>query len=70
MPGGRWDKPKSRNVGLFIDLSLYMAHGEMRSLEWADAVHIATAFGRGDNSLLAVTDREMRQIDALQDRLI
>jgi len=23
MPGERWDKPESRNVGLFIDLSLY-----------------------------------------------
>nr|MBC8492804.1 hypothetical protein [Chloroflexota bacterium] len=23
MSGGCWDKPKSRNVGLFIDLSLY-----------------------------------------------
>jgi len=47
-----------------------MAHREMQSLEWADAVHIATAFGRGDDSLLAVTDREMRQVSVLQDRLV
>ena len=59
-------------VAAFCDApaDVLMAYGEMRSLEWADAVHIATAFGRGDDSLLAVTDREMRQVSVLQDRLV
>jgi len=53
-----------------VPADVLMEYGKVRSLEWADAVHIATAFGRGNNSLLAVTDREMRQIDIMQGRLI
>ena len=53
-----------------VPSDVLMEDGKARSLEWADAVHIATAFGRGDNSLLAVKDEEMRQVDILQGRLI
>jgi predicted nucleic acid-binding protein len=53
-----------------VPADVSMKHGKVRSLEWADAVHIATALGRGDNSLLAVADREMQQVDVLQTRLI
>jgi predicted nucleic acid-binding protein len=66
-------EPVDENLVLaFCDVptDVLMANGELRSVEWADAVHIATAFGRGYDSLLAVTDREMRQVNMLQDRLI
>jgi len=51
-------------VAAFCDVpsDALMTRGRMQSLEWTDAVHIATAFGRGSDSLLAVTDQEMRQI--------
>jgi len=58
-------EPVDENLVLaFSDVpaGVLMEHGKARSLEWADAVHIATAFGRGDNSLLAVTDGEMRRV--------
>jgi len=66
-------EPVDENLVLvFSDVpaDVLMEYGKTRTLEWADAVHIATAFGRGDNSLLAVTDREMRRVDILQGRLI
>ena len=44
--------------------------GEVRSLEWTDAIHLATAFVRGDTAKLAVTDQEMQEVPALQGRLV
>lgn len=66
-------EPVDENLVLeFCDVppDILMADGRTRSLEWPDAVHVATAFGRGDNSLLATTDRELQRIEALQNRLV
>jgi len=59
-------------VEAFCDVptDILTARGEMRSLEWADTIHVAVAFGRGDNCLLAATDGEIRRIDVLQNRLL
>jgi predicted nucleic acid-binding protein len=71
-PGWFVIEPVDENLVLtFCDVptDVLTTRGQMRSLEWSDAVHVATAFGRGDDSFLAATDREMCQIDALRDRL-
>jgi predicted nucleic acid-binding protein len=59
-------------VEAFCDVptDIRTAQGKMRSLEWPDAIHIAVAFGRGDDCLLAATDSEIRRIEVLQNRLI
>jgi len=53
-----------------VPADVNMINGESRSVEWTDAIHIATALIRGADTRLAVTDREMRQIVMLGDRLI
>jgi predicted nucleic acid-binding protein len=59
-------------VSTLCDVPAYvkMAQGNFRSLEWTDAVHIATVFIRGTDTRLAASDREMRQVVALEDHLI
>lgn len=66
-------EPVDENLVLaFCDIptDVLTTHGQIRSLEWPDAVHIATAFGRGDDSLLAVTDVQIRRVAILQGRLV
>jgi predicted nucleic acid-binding protein len=59
-------------VSLLCDVpaDVQMTQGGIRSIEWTDAVHIATAFIRGPGTRLAVTDREMRQVPGLEHYLI
>lgn len=53
-----------------VPADVEMTQGNSRSIEWTDAVHIATAFIRGMDTCIAVTDREMCQVDGLSGRLI
>ena len=51
-------------VSVLCEVPAYvrMAQGERRSIEWTDAVHIATVLIRGEGARLAASDREMRRI--------
>lgn len=49
-----------------VPADVQVVQGNTRSIEWTDAVHIATAFIRGTDARLAVTDREMRQAGILE----
>jgi predicted nucleic acid-binding protein len=52
-------------VSILCEVPAYvrMAQGERRSIEWTDAVHMATVLIRGEGARLAASDREMRQVD-------
>ena len=39
-------------------------------IEWTDAVHVATAFSRGDSSFVLTTDSKISAIPTLQNRLL
>jgi len=47
-----------------------MPDGNLRSLEWTDAVHLATACVRGADTQMAASDREMRQYVPLRHNLM
>lgn len=50
----------------YIPTHIKIARGdtdnEIRAIEWTDAIHIATAKARGENTLLAATDREIEPV--------
>jgi len=47
-----------------------LPNGSIRSIEWADAIHIATAMSRGEGCLLAITDWTMKEVDVVRERII
>jgi len=59
---------------LFLDLLrippyVTMPGGQLKNIEWADAIHLATALSR-ENCLLATTDSRLKQINAFQSHII
>ncbi|MCP4150655.1 MAG: PIN domain-containing protein [bacterium] len=46
-----------------------MPGGDYKNIEWADAIHLATAMSR-DSGVLATTDVRLRQIKTLATRII
>lgn len=44
--------------------------GELKSIEWADAIHVATLFSRGDKSILATSDARLSKIPSIVDRVV
>ena len=46
-----------------------LAHGGYEPMEVADAIHVATALSR-DRTLLAATDKRIRQVSSLADLLV
>ncbi len=47
-----------------------LPNGNIKPLEWADAIHAATALSRDDPWLLAATDPSIKQVAVLKDRII
>lgn len=44
--------------------------GIVKSIEWTDAVHIATVFSRDDECLFATTDQRLQHVARLSRRLL
>jgi len=44
--------------------------GNWLSIEWADAVHVATTLSRGENAILATSDAKLMLVPQLEDRVI
>lgn len=44
--------------------------GNWLSIEWTDAVHVATAISRGANAMLATSDRKIALVPQLKGRVI
>jgi predicted nucleic acid-binding protein len=49
---------------------IVLPDGNIKPVEWADAIHIATAISRGETCLLAVTDSTIKKVDPIRDRVI
>lgn len=47
-----------------------MDSGDIKTIEWTDAIHITTALSRGEACKLATTDGRIRQIKTLEGRLL
>jgi len=59
---------------LFLDLLqippyVTMPGGQLKNIEWADAIHLATALSR-ENCLLATTDSRLRNLINFQNSII
>lgn len=54
--------------GLPREISLLS--GDVKPIEWTDAIHIATALSRDEPRLLAVTDARIREVELLQGMII
>ncbi|MFC2146236.1 hypothetical protein ACFLRT_02635 [Acidobacteriota bacterium] len=59
---------------LFLDLLrippyVTMHGGQLKNIEWADAIHLATALSR-ENCLLATTDSRLKQLTDFQNHII
>lgn len=54
----------------YLPVEVLMASGKIKPLEWTDAIHAATALRRGEECLLATTDRRLERIASLQDRIL
>jgi predicted nucleic acid-binding protein len=46
-----------------------MPEGQLKNIEWADAIHLATALSR-ENCLLATTDSRLKQLTGFQSHII
>ncbi len=59
-------------VEFFCDVpaDVSMPDGTTKPVEWADAVHVATVFSRGEVCLFATSDYPLRQIVSLSGRFI
>ncbi|MCB0257089.1 MAG: hypothetical protein KDI55_25495, partial [Anaerolineae bacterium] len=59
-------------VELFCQVSsdVEVTSGQIRPVEWADALHIATALARGEECWLAATDGVIQGVTAVSSRLI
>lgn len=53
-----------------VPASILASNGCEESIEWTDAVHVATALARGEDCVIAVTDRRIQRISLLRSRLI
>lgn len=49
--------------------TITMPNGVMEPIEWADAIHVATALARNETCLVAVTDSRILQIQEIQNRI-
>lgn len=53
-----------------LPTEVQLKHGGMAPLEWADAIHVATALSRGDNCMIATTDRTIQEIKIMSGRVL
>lgn len=54
---------------LEIPANVKMSKGLSKPIEWADAIHLATAMSR-EYCLLATTDRRIRQVESFKENII
>jgi len=54
---------------LEIPASVKMPAGNFKPIEWADAIHLATAMSR-ENCLLATTDSSIKQVEIFKENII
>jgi hypothetical protein len=47
-----------------------LPNGDVKPIEWADAIHIATAMSRDEPWLLAVTDASIKAVEILKDKVV
>jgi len=69
-----WFLVASLDESLFLDLLrippyVKMPGGQLKNIEWADAIHLATALSR-ENCLLATTDSRLKQLHDFQNNII
>jgi hypothetical protein len=55
---------------LEVPAQVIMPGGQQMTVEWTDAVHVATVFSRTKRALLRSQDRRLRQIEQLTERVI
>lgn len=69
-----WFLIASVDANLFSFLNAippYVTVGDrIKPVEWADAIHVATAFSRDEGWLLAATDARIRAIPSLENKII
>ena len=70
-----WFLVSAVDQSLFLHLSnlprdISLPNGDRRPIEWADAIHIATALSRDEPCLLATSDNSIRAVELLVDRII
>lgn len=70
-----WFVIASLDSTLFLHLcriprEIALAGGGIKPVEWADAIHIATALSRDEPWLLAATDERIKAINYLADKVI
>lgn len=49
---------------------ILLSDGRAKPIEWADAIHIATAMSRDQPCLLATTDTSIKEVRFLKDKII
>jgi len=52
-----------------IPAEVTMPGGNVKRIEWADAIHLATALSH-EKCLLATTDRRIKQVKMFEDNII
>jgi hypothetical protein len=70
-----WFSISGLDINLFYHLNripaqIKLQNGAIKPIEWIDAVHVATAMSRDEPWLLAVTDRRIREIGFLRNKVI
>lgn len=69
-----WFVIESMNNELFpflqeLPSSVVMPGGTSVPIEWADAIHVATALARNNTCLIAVTDKRIANIPSINNRI-
>jgi hypothetical protein len=55
---------------LMTPTDIALPNGEIKPIEWTDAVHVSTVISRGNSCLIATTDQRIEQINILKNRII
>ena len=50
--------------------NVFLPSGKVKPIEWADAIHMATALSRDEPRLLAITDAIMKEVVIFEGRII
>lgn len=53
-----------------IPREIFLPNGNVEPIEWTDAVHIATTLSRDEPCFLATTDRRIKAVELLKDKVI
>lgn len=65
--------PVDRNLFHYLSLlpgNIFLSGGRETPIEWADAIHVATALSRDEPWLIAVTDSTIKEVAVLKGKII